>query len=391
MPVGAASFSEALRTGAEVFHALKRTLHERGLATAVGDEGGFAPDLELERGGAGGADRRASRPPATRPATDVAIALDPATSEIYDDGVYVLEHEGRALSRRGDGRPTGPTWPAATRSSRSRTAWTRRTGTAGSALTEQIGDRVQLVGDDLFVTNTERLRRGIESGVANSILVKVNQIGTLTETLDAVAHGPGGRLHRGDVPPLRRDRGHDDRRPGRGHGLRPDQDRRAVALGPGGEVQPAAAHRGGAGRRRASTRAAASSAASAGRKDASIDVELRSPLAHHARRRRGLRARARPGSAGTASAASRFLARCWCSCAVHLAASSWLCSSSTARDCCQPGLGRRDVEQAGSRRSVPIRATRPERGPSGCSAALGLHHEGERSYVHPAPAARYGR
>ena len=117
-------------------------------------------------------------------------------------------------------------------------------------LTERIGDRVQLVGDDLFVTNTERLKRGIDAGVGNSILIKVNQIGTLTETLDGDRDGARGRLHRGHVAPLGRDRGHDDRRPRRRDRLRPDQDRRAVALGPRREVQPAAAHRGGARRRR---------------------------------------------------------------------------------------------------------------------------------------------
>ena len=120
------------------------------------------------------------------PGEDVFIALDPATSEIYDDGAYVLEHEGRSLSPA-RWPTTGPTSARATRSSRSRTAWTRTTGTAGRLLTDAVGDRVQLVGDDLFVTNTERLERGIDAGVGNSILVKVNQIGTLTETLDAIA------------------------------------------------------------------------------------------------------------------------------------------------------------------------------------------------------------
>ena len=117
------------------------------------------------------------------------------------------------------------------------------------ALTERLGERVQLVGDDLFVTNPERLRRGIELGVGNSILVKVNQIGTLTETLEAIRDRPRGRLHRRHLPPLRRDRGHDDRRPRRRHRRRPDQDRRPLALGPRRQVQPAAADRGGAGLR----------------------------------------------------------------------------------------------------------------------------------------------
>ena len=184
VPVGAASFGEGLRTGAEVFHALKRTLHDAGLATAVGDEGGFAPDLAsneaalqvlIEGIEAAG----------YRPGDDVAIALDPATSEIYDDGSYVLEHEGRSLSAE----EMAAYW--ADISSRYpvlsiEDGMDEEDWDGWKALTDAIGERVQLVGDDLFVTNTERLRRGIESGVANSILVKVNQIGTLTETLDAV-------------------------------------------------------------------------------------------------------------------------------------------------------------------------------------------------------------
>ena len=184
VPVGAPSFSEALRTGAEVFHALKRTLHDRGLGTAVGDEGGFAPDLESNEAALQGL-IEGIEAAGFHPGDDVAIALDPATSEIFDDGAYVLEHEGRSLS-----------------SDELADYWAEMAGRypivsiedgmdeedwAGwKALTEKIGDRVQLVGDDLFVTNTERLRRGIDSQTANSILVKVNQIGTLTETLDAV-------------------------------------------------------------------------------------------------------------------------------------------------------------------------------------------------------------
>ena len=184
VPVGAPSFSEGLRTGVEVFHALKRTLHDRGLSTAVGDEGGFAPDLDsneaalemlIEGVEAAG----------HRPGDDVAIALDPATSELRRDGVYDLEHEGRKLSSE----ELADYW--ADISSRYpvisiEDGMDEEDWDGWKALTDRIGDRVQLVGDDLFVTNTERLRRGIDTGVANSILVKVNQIGTLTETLDAV-------------------------------------------------------------------------------------------------------------------------------------------------------------------------------------------------------------
>ena len=184
VPVGAPSFAEALRTGAEVFHALKRTLHERGLSTAVGDEGGFAPDLDsneaaLEALVAG------IEAAGYRLGEEVAIALDPATSEIHEDGAYVLEHEGRTLS---SAELTAYWEDLASRypilsieDGLDEEDWD-----GWKLLTERIGDRVQLVGDDLFVTNTERLKRGIDLGVGNSILVKVNQIGTLTETLEAV-------------------------------------------------------------------------------------------------------------------------------------------------------------------------------------------------------------
>jgi enolase len=184
VPVGAGSYSEALRTGAEIFHALKRILHERGLATAVGDEGGFAPDLASNEAALEAlmAGIEAAR---YRPGEDVAIALDPATSEIHHDDAYVLEHEGRTLSpaEMADywAEMAGRYPILSIEDGMDEEDWD-----GWHALTERIGDRVQLVGDDLFVTNTDRLRRGIDSGVANSILVKVNQIGTLTETLDAV-------------------------------------------------------------------------------------------------------------------------------------------------------------------------------------------------------------
>jgi len=185
VPCGARTFSECLRMGAEVFHALKRTLHERGLATAVGDEGGFAPDLSsneeaLEMLLAG------IEAAGYSPGEDLAIALDPAASEIYRDGSYVLEHEGRTL-----GAPELADYWAdlvsrypivSLEDGMDEEDWD-----GWRTLTERLGAEVQLVGDDVFVTNTERLGRGIEAGVANSILIKVNQIGTLTETLQAIA------------------------------------------------------------------------------------------------------------------------------------------------------------------------------------------------------------
>jgi enolase len=189
VPVGAGSFTDALRVGAEVFHALKRTLHDRGLSTAVGDEGGFAPDLDSNEA-ALEALMAGIEAAGYRPGDDLAIALDPATSEIFKDGSYALEHEGRSLSAE----EMASYWAemagrypiVSIEDGMDEEDWE-----GWRALTERIGDEVQLVGDDLFVTNTERLRRGIDSGVANSILVKVNQIGTLTETLDAVRTAQG--------------------------------------------------------------------------------------------------------------------------------------------------------------------------------------------------------
>jgi enolase len=184
VPVGAPSFAEALRMGAEVFHSLKRTLHDRGLSTAVGDEGGFAPDLESNEA-ALQALVEGIEAAGYRPGEDLAIALDPATSEIYESGAYVLEHEGRSLGAddlAAYWAEMAGRYPVVSiEDGMDEEDWE-----GWKTLTGRIGDKVQLVGDDLFVTNSERLTRGIELGVANSILVKVNQIGTLTETLDAV-------------------------------------------------------------------------------------------------------------------------------------------------------------------------------------------------------------
>jgi enolase len=185
VPCGAATFSECLRTGVEVFHALKRTLHERGLSTAVGDEGGFAPDLgsneqALEMLVAG------IQAAGYEPGADVAIALDPATSELYRDGAYVLEHEGRTLSSdelAGYWADLASRYPIVSIED----GMDEQDWDGWKTLTDRVGEHMQLVGDDLFVTNTERLKRGIDSGVANSILIKVNQIGTLSETLAAIS------------------------------------------------------------------------------------------------------------------------------------------------------------------------------------------------------------
>ncbi|HUY30050.1 MAG TPA: phosphopyruvate hydratase [Acidimicrobiales bacterium] len=185
VPLGATSFSEALQWGAETYHALKGVLHKRGLGTAVGDEGGFAPDL-------------ASNEDALRvlvdaieatgrtPGRDVAIALDPATSEIYRDGSYVLAGEGRTLAPGAFAEywvDICDRYPVVSLED----AMAEEDWSGWALLTEALGDRLQLVGDDVFVTNVERVERGIAAGVANAVLVKVNQIGTLTETLATVA------------------------------------------------------------------------------------------------------------------------------------------------------------------------------------------------------------
>jgi enolase len=184
MPVGAPSYAEALRWGVETYHTLKKLLHDRGLSTAVGDEGGFAPNLEsnedairvlveaIERAG-------------YAPGEQIAIALDPATSELYRDGAYHLTGEGKVLSSDdfvGYWQRLADAYPIVSiEDGMAEDDWD-----GWAALTKAIGRRVQLVGDDLFVTNVERLEMGIERGVANSVLVKVNQIGTLTETLETV-------------------------------------------------------------------------------------------------------------------------------------------------------------------------------------------------------------
>jgi enolase len=184
VPVGGRTFAEALKMGDEVFQHLKQNLKDRGISTAVGDEGGFAPDLG-SNAEALEVLMDAIRAAGYVPGEQVAIALDPAVSELYKDGAYVLEHEGRTLSAdelTSYWEDLAGRYPIVSiEDGMDEEDWAGWT-----TLTQRIGDRVQLVGDDLFVTNTERLKRGIDSGVANSILIKVNQIGTLSETLAAI-------------------------------------------------------------------------------------------------------------------------------------------------------------------------------------------------------------
>jgi enolase 1/2/3 len=184
VPAGAASFPEAVRVGAEVYHGLKQTLKGQGLSTSVGDEGGFAPDLPSNEA-ALEALVSGIEAAGYRPGQDLWIALDPATSELHRDGKYVLEHEGRTLSAEEMAAywtQIAAEYPVVSiEDGMDEEDWE-----GWKLLTGQLGDRLQLVGDDNFVTNPERLRRGIAEGVANSILVKLNQIGTLSETLDTI-------------------------------------------------------------------------------------------------------------------------------------------------------------------------------------------------------------
>jgi enolase len=184
MPVGAASFAEALRWGVETYHVLKSVLGERGLSTAIGDEGGFAPNLGSNEEALALLVEAIERAGLT-PGDDVALALDVASTEFFAEGKYRLDGEGRQLSPSEFvgflGQLAGNYPIVSIEDGCAEEDWD-----GWSELTASLGGRVQLVGDDLFVTNVERLQRGIDDGVANSILVKVNQIGSLTETLDAV-------------------------------------------------------------------------------------------------------------------------------------------------------------------------------------------------------------
>jgi enolase len=191
VPAGAETFAEGLRIGAEVFHSLKDVLHERGLSTGVGDEGGFAPELDSTENAIGAILEAAER---AGHRGRVAIALDPASTELYRDGTYVFERQGG--TRDADAMvdlyaELADRYPLVSiEDGLAEDDWS-----GWKTMTERLGERLQLVGDDLFVTNVERLQRGLDEGVANAILLKVNQIGTLTETLDTVelarSHGYG--------------------------------------------------------------------------------------------------------------------------------------------------------------------------------------------------------
>ncbi len=184
MPVGAPDFAEALRCGAEIFHALKSGLHQAGLSTAVGDEGGFAPAVSSAREGLDYIEKAVSAA-GYKLGDDVLLALDCAASEYYKDGAYRMTGEGKTLSSAENAdflADLAANYPIASiEDGMAEDDWE-----GWKALTEKLGSRVQLVGDDLFVTNVKRLDQGIADGIANSILIKVNQIGSLTETINAV-------------------------------------------------------------------------------------------------------------------------------------------------------------------------------------------------------------
>jgi enolase len=184
MPVGAPSFAEALRCGAEIFHALKSALHQAGLSTSVGDEGGFAPAINSAREALDVIEKAVSAA-GYKLGEDVLLALDCAASEFFKDGAYRMEGEGKTLSPEQMAdylADLASHYPIASiEDGMAEDDWQ-----GWKMLTEKLGERVQLVGDDLFVTNVTRLQRGIDEGIANSILIKVNQIGTLTETIQTV-------------------------------------------------------------------------------------------------------------------------------------------------------------------------------------------------------------
>jgi enolase len=181
-PIGAATYSEALRWGAETYHALKSVLKQQGLATGVGDEGGFAPDLDSNRSALDFIVSAIGKAGFT-PGRDIALALDVAATELYSDGGYLFE--GKKLSAA-ELTATYSEWVGAYPLVSIEDPLSEEDWAGWQALNAELGDRAQVVGDDLFVTNPERLRRGITEKSANALLVKVNQIGTITETLDAV-------------------------------------------------------------------------------------------------------------------------------------------------------------------------------------------------------------
>jgi enolase len=192
VPLGVPSFSEAVRAGSEVFHELKAELHERGMGTGVGDEGGFAPSGLKSNAQPIELIIRAIERAGYRAGDDIAIALDPASSELYENGTYRLARDGKELSSD-DLAALYAEWHLKFPLVSVEDGLAEDDWAGWKSLTQRLGDRLQLVGDDLFVTNVDRIRRGVSEGVANAVLIKLNQIGTLSETIEAVdlAHRSG--------------------------------------------------------------------------------------------------------------------------------------------------------------------------------------------------------
>ena len=260
-PIGLPTFREALRAGAEVFHALRAILKKRHLSTGVGDEGGFAPSLpsneqavELVLEAIDKAGYKAGR--------DICIGLDVAASELWDDdaprstpwdaptaepGRYLFKKSGGAGRTSAEMIALYADWLSKYPIISIEDGLAEGDWNGWQAMTKDLGARVQIVGDDIFVTNPAIFTQGIERGIGNSILIKLNQIGTVSETLDAIAMAHRAGYTTVISPPVRRDRRLDHRRPRRGDQRGPDQDRLGEPHGSGREVQPVAAHRGGTG------------------------------------------------------------------------------------------------------------------------------------------------
>ena len=247
LPVGAPTLSEALRYGAEIFHTLKKILHDRGLTTAVGDEGGFAPNLPSNEAALETIIEAIDKRRLQASARTSTSGLDVASSEFFRDGQLPPGRRGTQLRCRRIRRTTWRAWCRAIPIITIEDGMSEGDWEGWALLTKALGSKVQLVGDDLFVTNTKILAQGIERGIANAILIKVNQIGTLSETLAAIEMAERRRLRLHRVASFRRDRGLQHRRHRRGDRRDADQDRFHVALGSRRQVQPAAADRGSAG------------------------------------------------------------------------------------------------------------------------------------------------
>ena len=245
MPVGAPTFAEAVRTGAEIFHALRASLKKRGLSTGVGDEGGFAPSVKSNRE-ALDLVLEAVANAGFKAGGDVFLALDVASSEMWDNGRYVFKKSGEPDRSIEEMVAMLADWARQYPIISIEDGVAESDWTGWKLLTKELGDKVQLVGDDVFVTNPEILKRGIAEGVGNALLVKVNQIGTMTETLEAMTMAREAELRVHRLASLGRNRRRDDCRPRGRDQCRANQDRIGKPHRSRGEVQPAAAHRRGA-------------------------------------------------------------------------------------------------------------------------------------------------